>query len=195
MTGPDTPKPIARTVALGIAALACLGVVASCAQGRVAPAEESGAEELPSFVTTVGDKTDIELTVTDRKWAASTQHILIRHSALWVELENRGTFTVTVKPADFALTIAGEVYRAIPPEVLIHDGAPGSLDESRITRTLGFRLRTLEPGQRAQGFLFFERRVDADEEGDAPVTLAVDLEDEAGAAVVERLEVSLAIVD
>lgn len=194
MTGPNTAKPIARPTLATAAALACLVAAVGCAKGRVAPGEETGTEE-PGFVTTVGAKTDVELTVTDRKWAASTQHILIRHSALWVELENRGTYTVTVKPTDFALTIAGEVYPAIPPEVLIHDGAPGSLDESRITRTLGFRLRTLEPGHRAQGFLFFERRVDADEEGDAPVTLVVDLEDDAQDAVVERLEVSLAIIE
>lgn len=175
--------------------IVALCLATGCAKGRVGPAEEKGAEELPGFATAVGSKTDVELTVTDRKWAASTQHILIRHSALWVELENRGTYTLTVKPADFTLTIAEDVYPAIPPDVLVHDGAPGSLDESRIARTLGFRLRTIGPGERGQGFLFFERRVNAEDDGHDPVALAVDLEDESQSAVVERVEVSLAVVE
>jgi len=178
-----------------IAACLVIGLATNCTSGRVAPAEEKGAEELPGFVTTVGSKTDVELTVTDRKWAASTQHILIQHSTLWVELENRGEYTLAVEPEDFSLTIAGSVYPAIPPDTLVHNGAPGSLDESRIARTLGFRPRILDPGHRTQGFLFFRRRVDADDEGHERVSLAVKLEDEDRSAVVERLEVGLAVID
>ncbi len=168
-------------------------LVFGCAKGRIAPAGEDNSEDQVNFVTTVGPETGVAFTVTDRKWNASTHAILIQHTALWVELHNGGTETVGVAPDDFALVVGEKRHPAVGAEELVHDGVPGSLGESRVARTDGFRHSTLAPGQRAKGYLFFRFRADADD-AELPIALLVNLRDGDGAVALEELEVDLAVI-
>jgi len=104
--------------------------------------------------------------VTDRGWAVPPQRVLLHHTPLWVTIRNTADQVVRVDPEDWALVVAGEESAGVAPERLVAT-ASGSLAETRLIRAQSLLAGSLQPGQAASGFVFFRRRFEGSEQGQA----------------------------
>jgi hypothetical protein len=130
--------------------------------------------------------------VTERSWGAPPQRVLLHHTPIWVSIRNVADEVVRVDPEAWSLVVGAEDgVPAVAPERLVATSS-GSLGETRVIRAEGLRLRSLQPGQAAKGFVFFRRRFSTSEQGQ-PVALRIVLYDAGGTRPLESLDVPLQV--
>lgn len=159
----------------------------------MAPRGEPGDAGRGRVVWADGESGRVRLAVTGRAWAVPPQKLLVHHTALWVELTNRGELPLRFRPEDFVMETEKGTVPAEEPRHLVRSGATGSLEETRVLRALGLRAATLAPGETRGGFLFFRRRFSADE-AHASVRLEARLYDEQHREPLDRVAVPLEVV-
>lgn len=177
------------------------GVATACATSgelkpgdvaRAAPPVEAGAEDQMRFAMLAGEASGVELTVMDRRWVSNTQGLTLQHTSLWVRLENRGDQAVRFRVEDLSLELEQEAVMAADIDRLVSQGRAGNLEEGRLAKTTGLKPATLEPGERAQGFVFFPHKLEAGR--DDRVALKVVLYDPEHRESLEELSLPLELV-
>jgi hypothetical protein len=177
---------VGRRLAVVVAA----GLLAACAGSTgVVPPGERSVEVYDRAVSLEGRHGAVR--VTERRWSAPPQRVLLHHTPVWVVIRSISDQTVRLEPETWSLVVEGDASPtpAVGLERLVST-ASGSLAETRLIRGQGLRPRSLEPGETARGFVFFRRRFADDEQG-RPVTLRIVLQDADGALEIESLAVPL----
>lgn len=167
-----------------------LGTAPACGSARVVPRGEVGTPEAERLVFAEGDTAS--LLVTGRPWTASPQHVLVRHTTLWIEITNRSDAPLRFRPEDFYLSDGEQLWQAVSPVRLVDEGRTGSTGEARIARTEGLRAATLSPGQYRRGYLFFDIKFAGEDQGRS-VTLQGTLFDDGHAEAIEHFAVPLVV--
>lgn len=191
MTCRNLLMPIGVLLALG-----GLGAGACAQSARLAPPVEAGAgaEEQRRFALAWGDTTRVSVLVEDRPWSSSTRKLLTQHSTLFVAVQNRGSHTVRYRTEDIVLHVDGEAYEAVPVERILNDADPG-IHEGRMARTEGMRGATLGPGDRADGFVFFRKKIPDDEAFAGNLRVSISLYDPAHETLIEAVPIPLEAVE